>query len=107
MPEIQGDDANSIHTLPVAENRLRQNFTISRANQVWVTDLTYIDTGEGWPYLAGIKDLHKQELVHQQRYATREEAIADITESIEIFYNRQSRHSKLDYLSPAAFAQKA
>jgi putative transposase len=54
---------NSKHTLSVAENRLQQNFTTSRANQVWVTDLTYIETGEGWLYLAGVKDLHTCEIV--------------------------------------------
>jgi putative transposase len=47
----------------------------------------------------------KQELMHQRNYAKRDEAIAEITEYIEIFYNRQRRHSKLGYLSPAAFAQ--
>ena len=179
---------NSKHNLPVAENLLGQDFAASRPNEVWVTDLTYIETGEGWLYLAGIKDLYtceivgyalgprmtqelvgqaliravklrrptpgllhhsdrgsqycshsyqgllrqfkmevsmsrkgncydnapmesfwgtlKQELVRQRRYATRDVAVAEITEYIEIFYNRQRRHSKLGYLSPAAFAQQ-
>lgn len=180
---------NSKHNLPVAENRLQQNFTTTKPNEVWVSDLTYIETGEGWLYLAGIKDLHtceivgfamgarmtqervgqaliravklkrpapgllhhsdrgsqycshsyqgllrqfkmevsmsrkgncydnapmesfwgslKQELVHHRRYATRDEAMAEITEYIEIFYNRQRRLSKLGYLSPAVFVQQA
>jgi transposase InsO family protein len=42
---------------------------------------------------------------HRQ-YSTRQEAILDITEYIEIFYNRQRRQKKLDYLSPAAFEQR-
>lgn len=46
----------------------------------------------------------KNELLHHRRYATRAEAEASIGEFIEIFYNRQRRHSRLGYLSPAAFA---
>jgi len=48
----------------------------------------------------------KNELIHHRCYATRHEAIADITESIEIFYNRQRRQARLGYLSPAAYAQQ-
>jgi putative transposase len=47
----------------------------------------------------------KQELVHHRRYRTRQEAIRDITEYIEIFYNRQRRQARLGFLSPAAFEQ--
>ncbi len=45
----------------------------------------------------------KKELVHDRRYATREEAKQDIFEWIEVFYNRQRRHSTLGYRSPAEF----
>jgi putative transposase len=48
----------------------------------------------------------KNELAHRRRYETRAQAMHEITEYIEIFYNRQRRHSKLDYLAPAVFAQK-
>ena len=54
---------HSNHGLPVAENLLKQEFSTQRANQVWVTDITYIPTREGWLYLAGIKDLHTCEIV--------------------------------------------
>ena len=54
---------NSNHGLPVAENLLQQDFSTDRPNQVWVTDITYIPTHEGWLYLAGIKDLHTCEIV--------------------------------------------
>jgi putative transposase len=176
---------NSNHTLPVAPNLLEQNFSATRPNQVWVTDITYVATGEGWLYLAGIKDLFsceivgyamgermtqeltgqalfravqnkrpkeglihhsdrgsqycahdyrrmleqfgmqasmsrrgncydnapmesfwgslKNELVHHRRYATRAEAEASIREYIEIFYNRQRRHSRLGYVAPTVF----
>jgi transposase InsO family protein len=179
---------NSDHNLPVAENILGQNFKITEPNKAWVSDITYIPTGEGWLYLAGHKDLcsgevvgyamsnrmtrrlvsqslfravaskrpqkglihHsdrgsqycsldyqklieqfgmtasmsrkgncydnapiesfwgtlKQELVHHRRYHTRQEAIQDITEYIEIFYNRQRTQKRLGYLSPAVFEKK-
>jgi transposase InsO family protein len=48
----------------------------------------------------------KQELVHHRHYATRQQAMRDITEYIEIFYNRQRRQERLGFLSPAAYAQK-
>jgi site-specific recombinase XerD len=48
----------------------------------------------------------KQELVHHRRYRTRREAIKDITEYIEIFYNRQHRQAKLGFLSPAVYEQR-
>ena len=48
----------------------------------------------------------KNELVHHRRYETREQARREITEYIEIFYNRQRRHSRLGNLSPAAFTQQ-
>jgi len=179
---------DSKHTLPVAENLLGQQFKISEPNSVWVSDITYVPTDEGWLYLAGHKDLFtdeivgyamgerltrnlvsqslfravaakcpakglthhsdrgsqycsyeyrrlldqfglkvsmsgkgncfdnapmesfwgtlKQELVHHRHYRSRQEAIEDITEYIEIFYNRQRLQAKLGYLSPAAYAQK-
>ncbi len=39
---------NSNHNLPVAENLLDQTFTPRAPNEVWVTDITHIPTGEGW-----------------------------------------------------------
>ena len=49
----------------------------------------------------------KRELVYHRRYATREEATQDIFEYIEVFYNRQRRHSTLGYHSPAEYEAKA
>jgi putative transposase len=48
----------------------------------------------------------KNELVHHRRYETREQARREISEYIELFYNRQRRHSRLGNLSPVAFAQQ-
>lgn len=45
----------------------------------------------------------KNELVHHRSYQTRQEAIQEICEYIEIFYNRQRRQARLGYLSPAAY----
>ena len=179
---------HSRHKLPVAENLLEQQFKVSQPNKVWLSDITYVPTDEGWLYLAGHKDLFnseivgyamgerltrnlvsqsllkavavkrpagglihhsdrgsqycaheyqqmlsifnlkasmsgtgncfdnapmesfwgtlKQELVHHRRYTTRQEAMRDITEYIEIFYNRQRRQERLGFLSPAVYAQK-
>lgn len=48
----------------------------------------------------------KSELVHHRRFATREQAQREITEYIEIFYNRMRKQARLGYLSPAAFSQR-
>ena len=45
----------------------------------------------------------KRELVHDEKYTTREQARASIFEYVEAFYNRVRRHSSLGYLSPAEF----
>jgi len=179
---------DSRHKLPVAENILGQRFQVNAPNKVWVSDITYIPTDEGWLYLAGHKDLFtneivgyamgerltrnlvsqslfralatkrpakgllhhsdrgsqycsyeyrsllgqfnlevsmsgkgncfdnapmesfwgtlKQELVHHRHYRNRQEAIREITEYIEIFYNRLRLQSKLGFLSPATYAQR-
>jgi putative transposase len=179
---------DSRHTFPVADNLLDQQFEATAPNSVWVSDITYIPTDEGWLYLAGHKDLFngeivgyamgeritknlvsqslfravaakrpaeglihhsdrgsqycsyeyqellgqfemrssmsrkgncydnapmesfwgtlKQELVHHRRYRTRQEAIQEITEYIEVFYNRERRQARLGFLSPAAYTQK-
>jgi putative transposase len=54
---------NSNHSLPVAENLLDQKFVASAPNRVWVTDITYVPTTEGWLYLAGHKDLFTGQVV--------------------------------------------
>lgn len=54
---------NSKHDLPVAENLLKQNFAAEKPNTVWVSDITYIWTLEGWLYLAVILDLYSRQIV--------------------------------------------
>jgi putative transposase len=178
----------SKHNLPVAPNRLEQDFTASVPNRKWVSDITYLWTGEGWLYLAVVLDLYsravvgwsmgeritrdlviqaltmaiwrrrpraglivhsdrgsqyvsndyqrllerhgilcsmsrkgdcydnaamesffhslKVEQTEGKRYATREDARADVFEYIEPYYNRKRRHSTLNYLSPCDFEDR-
>jgi transposase InsO family protein len=54
---------NSNHGNPVAPNLLMRDFSASAPNQIWVSDITYIPTGEGWLYLAIVKDLFTKKVV--------------------------------------------
>jgi putative transposase len=54
---------DSHHAFPVAENLLNQQFETDAPHQVWVSDLTYIPTDEGWLYCAAHKDLFNGEIV--------------------------------------------
>jgi transposase InsO family protein len=54
---------DSHHGLPVAPNLLEQRFVASAPNQVWLADLTYVPTGEGWLYLAAVLDLATRKVV--------------------------------------------
>jgi len=54
---------NSKHTLPVADNLLEQNFKAEIPDKIWVSDITYIPTDEGWLYCAAHKDLFNGEIV--------------------------------------------
>jgi putative transposase len=179
---------DSRHDHPVAPNRLDRQFTVEAPNTVWLADISYIPTREGWLYLAVVLDLYsrqvvgwamdeempqeltlaaldmalkrrrplpglmhhsdrgsqyaaayqarlaehgivgsmsrkgncwdnapmesffhtlKTERVHHRDYQTRDEARRDIFEYIEVFYNRQRRHSTLGYLSPVQFEATA
>ena len=54
---------DSHHDLPIAPNRLDQNFAAERPNQVWLADITYVPTKEGWLYLAVVLDLFTRKIV--------------------------------------------
>ena len=54
---------DSRHDHPVAPNLLGRRFAAERPNAVWLADISYIPTGEGWLYLAAIKDLATREIV--------------------------------------------
>ncbi len=46
-----------------APNLLKQEFTASRPNPIWLADITYIETLEGWLYLAAVLDLYARPIV--------------------------------------------
>lgn len=54
---------NSKHNLPVAENILNQKFNATKPNEVWMADITYVQTDEGWLYVAGVEDLCTRKIV--------------------------------------------
>ena len=54
---------NSKHSYPVAENILKQHFVVERPNEVWVADITYVWTEEGWLYVSVVIDLYARKVV--------------------------------------------
>lgn len=54
---------NSNHSMPVFDNVLDRKFQVAAPNKVWVADITYIRTGEGWQYLASVMDLFSRKIV--------------------------------------------
>ena len=54
----------------VAENHLNQDFDVHQPNQVWVTDITYIRTYEGWLYLAVVIDLFSRQVIGWSMHST-------------------------------------
>lgn len=55
--------ANSSHKYPGVENLLNQNFQVKEKNKAWVSDITYIRTGEGWLYLTTVIDLFDRKVI--------------------------------------------
>jgi transposase InsO family protein len=58
---VQTTDSN--HNHPIAPNRLAEAPKATAPNQLWVADITYIETKEGWLYLAAILDLYSRKIV--------------------------------------------
>lgn len=54
---------DSAHDLPIAPNRLDRQFAVAEPNRVWVSDITYIPTTQGWLYLAVVLDLASRAVV--------------------------------------------
>jgi len=54
---------DSKHNFPVAANLLDRQFDVESPNCAWVSDITYIPTGEGWLYLATILDLYSRKII--------------------------------------------
>ena len=62
-PKFKVSTTDSKHRLPIAKNLLKQDFTTTNINQVWLTDFTYIKTLEGFSFLCAFKDLHSPKIV--------------------------------------------
>jgi len=69
---------DSKHSLPVAPNRLQRQFWALKPNDVWVSDITYIETAEGWLYLSVWIDLYSRKVVG---WSTSDRMTADIVVS--------------------------
>ena len=54
---------DSRHSLPVAPDRVNQQFTVEQPDRIWCGDITYLWTLEGWLYLAVIIDLYSRKVV--------------------------------------------
>lgn len=54
---------NSNHKYPVVENKLMQDFNVKEQNAVWVSDITYIKTKQGWSYLTTVIDLFDRKVI--------------------------------------------
>jgi len=76
---------DSNHALPVASNLLEQNFSATRPNQIWLADITYIPTDEGWLYLAVVLDLFSRKVVGwaMRDHLRQELTIAALTMAIQ------------------------
>ena len=59
--KIRTTDSN--HDQPIAPNRLSDTPVIKSPDRVWVTDITYIQTNEGWRYAAGVLDRFSRKIV--------------------------------------------
>jgi putative transposase len=77
---------DSRHTMPVAENVLGRNFTATRPDEVWTSDITYVWTAEGWLYLVVFLDLYSRLVVG---WAVSESLTTDFVE--QAFLQGQAR----------------
>lgn len=74
----------SKHGLPTAPNRLEQDFTAAAPNRVWLADITYVRTDEGWLYLAVVLDVYSRAVVGwaMAERITRDLVIAALTMAV-------------------------
>ena len=54
---------DSKHSLPIAPNLLKRDFSATAPNQKWAGDITYLQTTEGWLYLAVVIDLFARKVI--------------------------------------------
>jgi putative transposase len=67
---------DSNHSQPIAPNVVQRNFEACAPNKVWVTDVTYVATDEGWLYLAVMLDLFSRRVVGWATSSTNDRALA-------------------------------
>jgi transposase InsO family protein len=79
---------DSRHKLPIAPNLIARDFTAAAPNRVWLTDITYIPTTEGWLYLAAIMDLCSRKIVG---WAMRDHMRVELVSSALTMAIRQQR----------------
>lgn len=53
----------SSHKYPVVENKFNRKFNVSRENQAWVSDITYVRTSQGWLYITSVIDLFDRKVI--------------------------------------------
>ena len=94
---------DSRHAFPVAPNLLGRQFTAAAPNQVWLADLTYIPTGEGWLYMAAIMDLHTRKIVG---WSLRDHLRAELATSALMMAIQRQRQG-LDWFNTPTGASKA
>ena len=54
---------DSRHDFPIAANLLERNFSAAAPNRIWLADITYVETDQGWLYLATVMDLYSRKIV--------------------------------------------
>ena len=95
---------DSRHGYPIAPNRLGRNFASQAPNQVWLDDLTYIPTGEGWLYLATVLDLFTRKIVGWSMRPSLHVEIA--LDALEMAIQRQLEDRKLVERAKGIIQQK-
>ena len=63
---------DSNHDFPIAANVVDRDFTAAKPNVIWLADITYVPTQEGWLYLAVVEDLYSRRVVGWSMGATME-----------------------------------
>ena len=88
---------NSNHNNPIAKDLLGQNFKSRESNKIWVSDITYIRTREGWLYLSCILDLYSRMIVGWQ--IDRRQTSSLVTEAIGSALAKRGKHPGLIFHS--------
>jgi putative transposase len=84
---------DSNHKLPVAPNLLQQNFVCEKPNRIWLADISYIATDQGFLYLAAMKDLCTKKIVGWSMSATIDAQLT--VAALVMAYDRQKPAARL------------